>query len=918
MTSLRSLPRLRIPFVFHALAAALAAATAPAQSAPAPALKTALAEEAVVLSPFEIVADANDSYQANNTLGVTGTNREIKTLPLSMEAITRTFIDDIAANDLIEVLSFAANIQDIQDSGGGGNGEGQQFRLRGLLSKEERRRDGFLTMNRQDTYNLDRVELLRGPQSLLYGQGVTSGALNAVTKRANTTRNSREVQFRTDENGTARATFDVNEGVNGKLGVRVNGLWGDQKFWQENLHTRSEAGTVDVLYRLTPTLRTRGSYEYLETDSVLRPGGTSSDFTLIDNSATEPRAGQRLGALIRTGNTAGIVIAGRPLAWENYTSVVGSNSADQRRDHNLVLAVEGEPLHHFSFRFAFNAAKSLDQKYINNNVRELLAPTDSRAIDRQFSVRIDPSRNRNEWDVQAWQGALVYQLDVGRLVTNQFVLGAETREKNQTYGSQSLYVLDASGNPAAGTQDGGRRRVASVALPVQSGFPGLPDYGPTRWDFRGFPTKRQERQDAVYANWLGTWFQGRLETMAGGRLDQILLKNILEAGDDEVLYDTDETTGMIGAVFNVTRSWGVYVNYGKSFNGASTLRRDPDNQFLPPSSGVGREAGLKLDLFEQRVSGSIAVFDNESKSENVNIGTAGRNVIDAAGINGRNGDVFVPVQLRTRGVEVSLSLRPTRNWRVQISAGTTGGEYGSDVVRPIFYNDQFNTVRLADGSTAVGVSQAGGAIAPLLVPSIRNVASSPQVPLTLDLLRQAPGAATYGATIDPVSGRITNASAIRLTTAGVGTGVTGLPISAHQLGFVAPDNGQYFLLGRDEKTTGFPERSANLNTNYQFTSGLLNGFFAGGTYQVRQRLRQTYVTIGGVRQLYYRPDTQMLGLRFGYHRKFKRVDWRTQINLSNVLQEEAIYTELDANGGIAQVLRAEIPRQLVWTNTFKF
>ena len=68
-----------------------------------------------MLSPLEIVGDAKDSYQANNTLGVTGTNREIKTLPLSMEAMTRTFIDDIAATELNGVLAFAANIQDIQN-----------------------------------------------------------------------------------------------------------------------------------------------------------------------------------------------------------------------------------------------------------------------------------------------------------------------------------------------------------------------------------------------------------------------------------------------------------------------------------------------------------------------------------------------------------------------------------------------------------------------------------------------------------------------------------------------------------------------------------------------------------------------------------------------------------------------------------
>lgn len=873
---------------------------------------------AVVLSPFEVTADANDSYQANNTLGVTGTNREIRTLPLSMEAMTRTFIDDIAATDLNEVLAFSANIQDIQDSGGGGNGEGQQFRLRGLLSKEERRRDGFLTLGRQDTYNLERVELLRGPQALLYGQGVTSGALNAVTKRADAERRSRELRVQTDTNGSLRGTLDVNEGVRRKLGIRVNGLVGNQKFWQDNLHTRTKAGTVDLVYHLTPKVRARASADYLTTKSVLRPGGNSVDFTLVDDSGTESRAGRKLGELLRTGETQGIVVAGGPLTWENYASVLGANSADQRREHNLVTAVEAEPFRNVSLRVAFNQAKSFDFKYINSNVRDLLAPTDSRAANRQYSVRLDPSRNYNEWDVQAVQGAVVYQHAWREVVRSQFVLGGESRKKNQTFLAQSLYLVGSDGQILPGSQDGGRRRVPITSVPVQSSFPGFPDYGDTRWAFRTFPNIRHENQDALYANWLGTWFKGRLETMTGGRLDHVVLRNLLEDRTTETLYDTDETTGLVGGVFNVTDALGVYANYAKSFTGASTLRRDPDNNFLPPSSGVGREVGLKLDLLDRRISGSIAYYVNRSKSENVDIGVPNRNVIDPAGINGRNGDVFVPAKLRTTGYEASLSMRPTREWRLQLSAGTTDGEFESDIIRPIFYNDQFNTITLADGSVAVAQRQTNGTLTALLVPSVRNNAASPLVPLTLAMLRQPASATGYGATINPASGLISNAAALRLTTAGVGTGATGLPITQHQLGFVPPNNGQYLLLAAGDRTSGYAERSVNLNTNYRFASGAFKGFSVGGTYQFRSRIRQGYSTINGVRQLYLRPDTQAIGLRFGYQRKLRRVDWSTQINVTNLIDKQTTSTVLDVNGTAAQVLRPDTPRAAVWTNTFRF
>jgi outer membrane receptor protein involved in Fe transport len=163
------------------------AAVCQGQVAPSAATSTTPAsarEDAVTLSAFEVKADAADSYEALNTSGVTGTNRSIRSLPMTMNVYTRTFIDELNAVDISDILSFTPNVSYSLDGVGGGTQSPEQFRLRGLTSKEERRRNGFVSLSRSDVFSTERLEVLRGAQALLYGQGVSSGAVNTVTKRS--------------------------------------------------------------------------------------------------------------------------------------------------------------------------------------------------------------------------------------------------------------------------------------------------------------------------------------------------------------------------------------------------------------------------------------------------------------------------------------------------------------------------------------------------------------------------------------------------------------------------------------------------------------------------------------------------------------------------------------------------------------
>src|SRR5215207_7619296 len=84
---------LTVASFFSAFAVSIAAES-PSRSAAA-AAEVLAREEAVQLSAFEVTADANDSYEALNTASITGTNRSIRSLPVTMNAYTRTFLDEI-------------------------------------------------------------------------------------------------------------------------------------------------------------------------------------------------------------------------------------------------------------------------------------------------------------------------------------------------------------------------------------------------------------------------------------------------------------------------------------------------------------------------------------------------------------------------------------------------------------------------------------------------------------------------------------------------------------------------------------------------------------------------------------------------------------------------------------------------------
>ncbi|MCM2275737.1 MAG: TonB-dependent receptor plug domain-containing protein [Candidatus Didemnitutus sp.] len=235
---------------FLLLAPLAFAQTAPADAAApaAPAAKTGEEDSAYVLSPFTVTTEKDKGYRATNTISGTRLNTAIKDLPMPIEVITEEFLRDTGAKNLRESLRYSSGIllqtqNDYSAPSGSfsvtpgkiNNPEGMtasatqtNMKIRGFQT-ESVLRDGFRRQNSTDSVNISRVEVARGPASLLYGVGNFGGVVNYLVKMPETKR-ATELSLAYGSYDFMRATVDTTGAVNdsGTVAYRLTGAWQDQ------------------------------------------------------------------------------------------------------------------------------------------------------------------------------------------------------------------------------------------------------------------------------------------------------------------------------------------------------------------------------------------------------------------------------------------------------------------------------------------------------------------------------------------------------------------------------------------------------------------------------------------------------------------------------------------------------------------
>jgi len=111
----------------------------------------------------------------------------------------------------------------------------------------------------RDLYNLDRVEVLKGPNAMTFGRGGGGGVVNRVVKEA-TESGAREFTFDGGSFGDKRFTVDLDQPISAKWAARLNGLYEDSDSFRNYVGLQRYG--IDPSVSFTPDARTRVNFNF--------------------------------------------------------------------------------------------------------------------------------------------------------------------------------------------------------------------------------------------------------------------------------------------------------------------------------------------------------------------------------------------------------------------------------------------------------------------------------------------------------------------------------------------------------------------------------------------------------------------------------------------------------------------------------
>lgn len=221
------------------------AADRPAEAKPTEAVAAAPTMPAVQVRGTESAVPASKrSYQAETTTAGKG-QQELRDIPQSVTVIPEKLIDDRNLDTLRGALQGQIGIA---FEAGEGGAIGDLIRLRGFSTRGDIFLDGMrdIAQYNRDTFNLDRIELLRGSASMLYGRGSTGGIINQVSKQPfGLTQHEADLTLGTDD--YRRVTGDFNWRLGEDAALRLNVMKTDAESFRNGPETHREG--------FAPTLR---------------------------------------------------------------------------------------------------------------------------------------------------------------------------------------------------------------------------------------------------------------------------------------------------------------------------------------------------------------------------------------------------------------------------------------------------------------------------------------------------------------------------------------------------------------------------------------------------------------------------------------------------------------------------------------
>ncbi|MCW8084024.1 TonB-dependent siderophore receptor [Sabulicella glaciei] len=526
-------------------------------------------------------------YRATNTLSATRTDTPIREIPQSVSVVPRAVVEDLQATRVEAALDYAGGVARQNDFGGQTLFE---YAVRGFTTGEFFR-NGF-PVNRgyqsnPDSATIERIEVLRGPAALLYGRGDPGGTINLVTRQP-TPVPTFGGTFLLGERGTRRAVLESSGPLDPQGRFAHRLIFGTER--RESFRDVAPADRQFV----APLFAWR-----TEPDTT---------FTLEGEFLQNDQPFDR--GIVAVGNRLGAVPRSRFL---------GEPSDGRFRNRNAM--VQGRVEHRLNSDWTLRAG----MQYLGGTLTGFSTENNRLLADGRTLLRERRFRDY-AWDDYTLQATLEGRFTTGPL-RHTLLLGVE----HDNFRGKEILLRS---NPAT----------APFSIDILS-----PRYG-------GPLPPLTRRTDALERTISTSFFMqdqvavtDRMRLLAGLRVEHSDQDLRQRATGITTPQERTAVLPRVGVMYDLLPQLSLYGSWARSFrpNRGAGATGSP----FAPEQGESFELGTKLDLLEERLSVTAALFHIEKQ----NVLTA-----DPAG----GGFSIAAGAARSRGFDVSVAGEVAPGWRV--------------------------------------------------------------------------------------------------------------------------------------------------------------------------------------------------------------------------------------------------------------
>ncbi|GAA6139432.1 TonB-dependent siderophore receptor PiuA [Arenicella sp. 4NH20-0111] len=571
---------------------------------------TAVAQEKSDIE--EVVVEGQ--YLSSNEVNSIKAPTPIIDVPQSLSIISAAQITEQGITSIGDIIDYTAGVNTSQ-----GEGHRDAVVFRGVRSTA----DFYLDGNRDDVqyyrglYNVEQIEILRGPNALLFGRGGTGGVLNRVSKKAKLDEAFTSYKASANSFGGFGVELDHNFSSGDSSAVRINAMYesldnhrdfydGDRIGFNPTARFElSEATTLDL------------SYEYADHERFIDRG-------------------------IPTGTD------GRPVeALEDVILADPELNLTKLEAHLFRAALQ----HNFSDSLKGNISAfygDYDKLYQNFYATDYDQSTNIATLDGYVDTTertnlILSANLVNEFATGNTEHTLIFGAEYIDTSSDQDrfnpVFSTSGNDKEDFFATRPISFLGGVGVTATGT-------------PTSYTFSALND--DTRVDLSANSFYIQDQ----------IAFSENFDVLVGARYDSFDIEVFNAKSSENRSRKDSEVSPRLGFIYKPQENISVYASYSESFlprSGEQFANINGDNNRLEPDTFENSEVGIKWD-FKSGLSLTAALFENEQNRPVVSDSDASR---------------FDVIKSEVSGFELQLTGQLTDSWYMTTSYTSLDGETNS-------------------------------------------------------------------------------------------------------------------------------------------------------------------------------------------------------------------------------------------------